>query len=68
MKNNVKIQDNTQSLQSCVSVSVTDLRIGNLLHYNGNHKEVGKITLLFADMINELCYCQLDHRRNKKHW
>ena len=33
MKNNVKIQDYTQSLQSCVSVSVTDLRVGNLLEY-----------------------------------
>lgn len=68
MKNNVKVKDETQSLQSCVSVSVTELRIGNLLHYNGNHKEVGKVTLLVADMINELSYCQLDHRRNKKHW
>lgn len=35
MKNNVKIQDDTQSLQSCVSVSVTDkdFRIGNLINY-----------------------------------
>jgi hypothetical protein len=31
MKNNVKVQDETQSLQSCVSVS--DLRIGNLMEY-----------------------------------
>ena len=33
MKNNVKVQDDTQSLQSCVSGSVTasELRIGNLL-------------------------------------
>lgn len=33
MKSNVKIQDDTQSLQSCVSVSVTDFRVGNLVHY-----------------------------------
>lgn len=35
MENNVKVQDNTQSLQSCVSVSVTasELRIGNLVHF-----------------------------------
>ena len=35
MKNNVKVQDDTQSLQSCVSVSVTDkeFRIGNLINY-----------------------------------
>ena len=31
MENNVKVQDDTQSLQSCVSVSVTELRIGNLV-------------------------------------
>lgn len=31
MKNNVKVQDDAQSLQSCVSVSVTDLRIGNFV-------------------------------------
>jgi hypothetical protein len=36
MKNNVKIKDNTQSLQSCVSVSVTDLRIGNWIMDRGN--------------------------------
>ena len=35
MKNNVKIKDDTQSLQSCVSVSVTDFRIGNLIQRNG---------------------------------
>jgi len=34
MKNNVKIQGDTQSLQSCVSVSVTDLRIGNYYSYD----------------------------------
>ena len=34
MKNNVKVQDDTQSLQSCVSVSVTDLRIGNYYSYD----------------------------------
>jgi len=31
MRNNVKVQDDAQSLQSCVSVSVTDLRIGNYI-------------------------------------
>jgi hypothetical protein len=36
MKNNLKIQDYTQSLQSCVSVSVTDLRIGNYYSYDDN--------------------------------
>ena len=68
MKNNVKIQDDTQSLQSCVSVSVTDLRIGNLLYYNNNNKSVGKISLLVADIFDGLDYCQFDYRRNKKHW
>jgi hypothetical protein len=36
MKNNVKVQDDTQSLQSCVSVSVTELRIGNWIMDRGN--------------------------------
>jgi hypothetical protein len=36
MKNNVKVQDDTQSRQSCVSVSVTDLRIGNWIMDRGN--------------------------------
>jgi len=68
MKNNVKVQDDTQSLQSCVSVSVTDLRIGNLIHYNGNHKEIGKISLIVSDMVEALSYCQINYRRDKKHW
>ncbi len=57
-----------ESIVASVSVSVTELRVGNLLHYNGNSKEVGKVTLLVQDMINELSYCQLDYRKNKKHW
>lgn len=68
MKNNVKVQDDTQSLQSCVSVSVTDFRIGNLVHYNGNNKEIGKISLLVSDMVEALSYCQINYRRDKKHW
>jgi hypothetical protein len=36
MENNVKVQDETQSRQSCVSVSVTDLRIGNWIMDRGN--------------------------------
>jgi len=68
MKIDNKIQDNAQSLQAVVSVSVTDLRIGNLIHYNGNNKSVGKISLLVSDLIGALDYCQLDYRRNKKHW
>lgn len=31
MENNNKIQDNCKSLQTCVSVTVADLRIGNLI-------------------------------------
>jgi hypothetical protein len=31
MDTNNKIKDDAQSLQSCVSVSVTELRIGNLI-------------------------------------
>ena len=31
---NNKLSQNTQSLQSCVSVSVTDLRIGNYYSYD----------------------------------
>lgn len=43
MENNVKVQDETQSLQSCVSVSVTDLRIGNLVEYNGIIMKISEI-------------------------
>ena len=68
MNTNKEIQDDTQSRQSCVSVSVTDLRIGNLLHYNNKLKSVGKVTLLVADMIDDLSYCQFNHRKDKKHW
>jgi len=50
MENNVKVQDETQSLQSCVSVSVTDLRIGNYVIYN--NKEIGTITGVQAFLFN----------------
>jgi hypothetical protein len=52
MKNNVKIQDDTQSLQSCVSVSVTELRIGNLVEYNFEKWSVASI---FKDGQLEIC-------------
>jgi len=42
MENNKEIQDSCKSLQSCVSVSVTELRIGNYVIYN--NKEIGTIT------------------------
>lgn len=54
MKNNVKIQDDTQSLQSCVSVSVTDLRIGNLVIVDNEkyHPKLKDVVLEITE-INE---------------
>lgn len=49
MKNNVKVQDDTQSLQSCVSVSVMDFRIGNLI-YSPIQKE--NVTLVAIEQGN----------------
>lgn len=46
----------------------TELRIGNLVQYNGNLKETGKITTIFQDFISGLDYCQINYRNNKKHW
>ena len=68
MNTNNSESTNTQSCQTAVSVSVMDLRIGNLIYYNGNNKSVGKISLLVSDLIGALDHCQLDYRRNKKHW
>ena len=44
-------KNNTQLPQSSVSVSVADLRIGNLIYYNGN-KEVGTITSIITDFFD----------------
>ena len=49
MKNNLKIQDNTQSLQSCVSVSVTDLRVGNYIYGVSDRLEI--VTEILKDKI-----------------
>lgn len=40
---NNKLSQNTQSLQTCVSVTVTDLRIGNLI-FSNETQDVQKIT------------------------
>lgn len=53
MKNNVKVQDDTQSLQSCVSVSVSELRIGNLLKFGNNICKVYEINNLNFYIRNE---------------
>lgn len=65
---NTEKNHNKAEKQATVSVSVTDLRIGNLIHYNGNHEEIGKISLLVPDVIDVLSYCQINYRRDKKHW
>lgn len=64
MKNNVKVQDETQSLQSCVSVSVREFRIGNLVNYNGNHNEIGIVSeILKNDLTNVSPYkIGINHR------
>lgn len=48
MKTDLEIKDNSQSLQSCVSVSVTDLRIGNYLEMLGEVRKVECISNLPA--------------------
>jgi len=60
MKNNVKVKDDTQSLQSCVSVSVTDLRINNLIFFN-NNQEIGTISAIVCDLICKP-YIRLNYR------
>lgn len=50
MKNNVKIQDDTQSLQSCVSVSVTEINANAICLDCGTAKQ---------DPENG--YCKNDH-------
>lgn len=65
---NTEITNKKAEKQADVSVSVTDLRIGNLIHYNNNHKEIGKISLLVSDIVDALSYCQINYRRDKKHW
>ena len=57
-----------ESLVASVSVSVRELRVGNLIHYNGSNEDIGKISLLVSDLIDDLSYCQINYRRDKKHW
>jgi len=54
MKTDNKIQYDAQSLQTVVSVSVANLRIGNFIHYNGNHREVGTISSIITDLSNNI--------------
>ena len=54
MENNVKVKDDTQSLQSCVSVSVREFRIGNLVSYNGNHNEIGIVSEILKNDLTEV--------------
>ena len=71
MKNNVKIKDDTQSLQSCVSGSVTvrDLRIGSFMHFPFTAENVqilginacnhaSKITHTISFEKDENLYCE----------
>ena len=65
MENSVKIKDDTQSLQSCVSVSVTDLRIGNLIMRFNKIYEVWNLSrkdLELDSQINDhhVKYCTYD--------
>lgn len=47
-------------------IQPNELRIGNYVYYNGNCKEVGKITALVQEIIFDLNFCHIDNRINLK--
>lgn len=44
------------------TILATDLRIGNLVYYNGSHKEIGVVTGVDNCFVKGMTYVNINHR------